>query len=138
MMYVRKITSCVLLSAITNAHAGWYANTAHSRANCMGFNESITWNWSEYHWWAVRSIHFKQKGTGPGTHPVNVFMSYTWRAAAFDFMKDPAGGNADQYWVQGYHWYMAYDSSVIFDAYTQAGNCAIYDGWWEKNKANGE
>lgn len=135
---MQKFIGCLLSLATITTHAGFYANTAHSRANCMGFNESITWNWNEYHWWEVVSIHFRQKGNGPNTHKIKVPMTYTWRAAAFDFMADPAGPMADQYWVQGYHYFMAYDGSVVYDAYTQAGNCAIYDGWWDKNKANGE
>lgn len=138
MNHLLKITSCALLFSGINVHAGFYASTAHSRANCSGFNESITWNWNEYHWWQVRSVHFKQSGNGPDTHELNAWMAYTWRAAAFDFWKDPAGPNANQYWVQGYHFYMAYDGSVVYDAYTQSGNCSGYDGWWDKNKANGE
>lgn len=138
MKWIKEIVTGGLICVAVNSHSGFYTNTAHSRANCMGFNESITWNWSEYHWWSVKSIHFLQKGRGPGTHEVNALMSYTWRAAAYDFWTDPAGSKADQYWVQGYHSYMAYDGSVVFDAYTQSGNCAIYDGWWDKNKANGE
>jgi hypothetical protein len=59
-------------------------------------------------------------------------MAYTWRAAAFDFWKDPAGTYANQYWVQGYHFYLANDGSKVYDAYTDAGGCNIYDGWWDK------
>jgi hypothetical protein len=103
----------------------------------MGFNESITWNWSEYHWWEVESVHFRQKGNGPDTHKMIARMAYTWRAAALDFWKDPAGGNADQYWVQGYHYYMANNGSRVFDNYTQSGDCSGYDGWWDKDKARG-
>ncbi len=138
MMYVKKIAGCALLSLSVTAHAGFYANTAHSRGNCMGFNESITWNWSEYHWWEVESIHFRQKGDGPDTHRIKAWMAYTWRAAALDFWKDPAGYNADQYWVQGYHFYMDRNGIRVFDVYTQSGDCSGYDGWWDKQKARGE
>ena len=62
----------------------------------------------------------------------------TWRAAALDFWKDPAGGNADQYWIQGYHYVMANNGSRIFDNYTQSGDCGGYNGWWDKEKARGE
>ena len=60
-------------------------------------------------------------------------MAYTWRAAAYDFFTDPAGPDAKNYWVQGYHFYMDYDGTYVYDAYTQAGDCAIYDGWWDRN-----
>ncbi len=129
-----KIAISLLLLINAPAHAGWNGNTAHSRANCLGFNESITWNWTESHWWEVKSIHFRQKGNGPNTHEILARMAYTWRAAAFDFWKDPAGPNADQYWVQGYHFYMDDYGAKIFDVYTQSGDCKLYDGWWDKNK----
>ncbi len=129
---------CALAALSFTSSAGWYANTAHSRANCVGFNESITWNWSEYHWWEVRSTHFYQKGNGPGTHQLISWMAYTWRAAALDYFTDPAGEKADNYWVQGYHFYLDNDGKKVYDAYTQAGDCAIYDGWWETHKAKGE
>ena len=58
MKYIRKAAGCALLLVTVVSHAGFYGNTAHSRGNCMGFNESITWNWSEYHWWEVESVHF--------------------------------------------------------------------------------
>ena len=64
-------------------------------------------------------------------------MAYTWRAAALDFWKDPAGGNADQYWVQGYHYYMANNGNRVFDTYTQSSDCGGYNGWWDKEKARG-
>lgn len=113
-------------------------STVHSRGNCLGFNESVTWNWLEYHWWEVESIHFRQKGRGPDRHMIKVWMAYTWRAAAYDFWKDPAGENADNYWVQGYHFYMDGNGRRVYDAYTQSGDCKYYDGWWERNKANEE
>ncbi len=138
MMYKSKIISFALFALSVNANAGWYANTAHSRANCVGFNESITWNWSEYHWWEVRSTHFKQKGDGPDTHQRIAWMAYTWRSAALDYFTDPAGANLGNYWVQGYHFYLDNDGKKVYDAYTQAGDCAIYDGWWETHKAKGE
>lgn len=71
-------------------------------------------------------------------HRLKVWMAYTWRAAALDFWKDPAGGNADQYWVQGYHFYMANNGNRVFDAYTQSGDCGGYNGWRDKEKARGE
>jgi len=138
MNYIKRIMGCVLISASLNAHAGFYGNTAHSRGNCYGFNESITWNWSEYHWWKVDAIHFRVKGKGPDTHRLTAPMAYTWRAAALDFWQDPAGEKADHYLVQGYHYYMAFDGSVVYDAYTQSTDCGGYNGWWDKTKANGE
>lgn len=127
-----------LLAASIGANAGFYASTAHSRGNCAGFNESITWNWNESHWWEVKSLHIKKKGVGPGDHQIWIPMTYTWRAAAFDWGRDPINFTKDSYWVQGYHFYMAYNGKRIYDVYTQSGDCSGYDGWWDKHKANGQ
>lgn len=121
---------------VTSSYAGFYGNTAHSRGNCLAFNESITWNWSEYHWWSVRSMHFRVHGEGIGDHQVFFPMAHTWRAAAYHF-PEAAGPMADNWWVQGYHYYMDYDGSVVYDAYTQSKDCSAYDGWWDKNEARG-
>lgn len=128
------VTAVALALLSFNTYSGWNANTAHSRANCYGFNESITWNWEEYHWWEVRSFHHKIRGDGPQDHNIIDFMRYTWRSAAYDFFKDPAGQNADWYQVQGYHFYMNDNGAKVYDAYTEARDCSIYDGWWDKNK----
>lgn len=130
---IKKLKVVLLLLFITtNSFAGFYETTVHSRANCLGFNESITWNGAQNHWWKVESIHFHQHGDGPDTHKKTAFMAYTWRAAAYDFGSDPAGSHADQYWVQGYHYYMDDWGRVIYSNYTEAGNCAIYNGWWDR------
>ena len=138
MRCIGKIIGITLFCSTSVSNAGFYANTAHSRGNCMGFNESITWNWSEYHWWEVKSVHFRERGSGPITHDITAFMQYTWRCAALDFWADPAGGNADNYWVQGYHFFMNSNGQKIFDVYTQSGNCSGYNGWWDKIKARGD
>ncbi|MCX7114751.1 MAG: hypothetical protein NTW08_02405 [Gammaproteobacteria bacterium] len=120
----------------SSAYSGFYANTAHSRANCYGFNESITWNWSEYHWWQVKSIHLALHGDG-FNHEVNWPMSYTWRAAAYH-ANEWGGPMANNWHVQGYHWFMNHGGNVIYDTATEADDCKIYDGWWDKDKAKGE
>ena len=126
----KKIVCSVLIALAANAYAGWNGNTAHSRANCVGFNESVTWNWQEYHWWEVRSVHMPTAGQRGVPHSVTDWMKYTWRSAAFD--------NADNFqgfWMsQGYHFFMDDYGRKIYDAYTEATDCKQYDGWWDKNK----
>lgn len=128
------IGSLLFASSFSCGHAGWYANTAHSRGNCFGFNESITWNWSEYHWWRVKSLH---SYGSDASHMLDTYMGYTWRAAAFDMMVDKMP-HYTEWFIQGYHFYMQADGKVIYDVYTQSNNCSAYDGWWETNKAKGE
>lgn len=130
MKYLGKITSAALIALAINAHAGWNGNTAHSRANCLSFNESVTWNWQEYHWWEVRSVHMPTAGHRGVPHSVTDWMKYTWRSAAFDNTDNFQG-----FWQsQGYHFFMDDYGRKIYDAYTEATDCREYDGWWDKSK----
>ncbi len=133
-MKLKIISAIILCASMGVSYSGWYANTAHSRCNCFGFAESITWNWTEYHWWRVQSLHTSKKGAA---HLLDTYMSYTWRSAAMDWGIHPS---TDPYeWTaQGYHFYMRSDGKVIYDVYTQSQDCSEYDGWWETNKAKGE
>jgi hypothetical protein len=120
---------CALIASSAASFAGWNGNTAHSRGNCLSFNESVTWNWQAYHNWEVRSIHFPTAGKGIA-HSVTDWMKYTWRSAAFD-NRDMFQG----FWkVQGYHFYMDSYGQKIYDAYTESVDCSMYDGWWDRNK----
>lgn len=58
MKYIGKLTACGLFSCAITVNAGVVAPTAHSRANCGGFNESITWHLGHSYWWRVESHHF--------------------------------------------------------------------------------
>lgn len=134
-MYLRKITAVSILALSISSHAGFVSNTAHSRGNCFGFNESITWNWSEYHWWDVHSLHIDN--TGSESHLVRTFMIYTWRAAALH-VKEWEGPTGKRWTVKGYHFYMRNDGAVIYDVATVGIDCSGYDGWWDYPHARGE
>ena len=73
-----RVLLIIGLFTSSNLHAGFAANTSHSRANCVGFNESITWHYLEPHWWQVVSIHSRNAGR----HDIDTGMNWTWRAAA--------------------------------------------------------
>lgn len=125
----RSTSISILLTTLFIPHttfAGFFGTTAHSRANCLTFVESVTWNALESHWWRVKSLHTSAKGAN---HLVDTFMAYTWRAAAYH-----AGeSNKDLHdpWVsQGYHFYMGNNGKEVYDAYTYATDCSAYDGWW--------
>ena len=110
------------------SYAGFVSTTAHSRANCATFVESVTWNGKEHHWWRVRSLHTSAKGA---QHLVDTSMIYSWRAAAFH-----AGESlrSDNPWLsQGYHFYADNNGREIFDVYTVADDCRAYDGWWDRS-----
>ena len=128
---MKKIVTGVALSCVINlistiSHAGLFGNTAHSRANCLTFNESVTWNAQESHWWRVKSLHTSAKGA---QHLIDTFMAYTWRAAAYHVGESNKDLH-DPWTAQGYHFYLADNGKEIYDAYTISTDCSAYDGWW--------
>lgn len=126
-MEYRKILLSIALSTgiITSSQAGVFGTTSHSRANCATFNESVTWNKNESHWWRVKSLHQSERGEA---HLVDTGMAYTWRAAAFH-AGEALGERTGQWYVQGYHFYLN-NGREIYDSYTSADGCNQYDGWW--------
>lgn len=129
MRCINKIGGCALLLLIVNAHAGFATNTAHSRANCFGFNESVTWNGMVNHWWRVESVHINNHS--PGRHIINTGMNFNWRAAAFH-TREWEGANGDNWHVQGYHFFRDDNGREVYDVFTDAFDCSQYDGWWDK------
>ena len=128
---MKKIVTGVALSCVINllsntSQAGLFGITAHSRANCLTFNESVTWNAQESHWWRVKSLHTSAKGA---QHLVDTFMAYTWRAAAYHAGESNKDLH-DPWTAQGYHFYLADNGKEIYDVYTMSTDCSAYDGWW--------
>lgn len=117
-----------ILFLSVNAHAGAWAVTVHSRANCAGFNESITWHAGHSYYWRVESHHFPYGWSHPA-HIVNTGKQYTWRAAAYH-LNEAYANRGDKWFVRGYHFYYV-DGRQIFDQVTEANDCNIYDGWWD-------
>jgi len=108
------------------SHAGFDAFTMHSRANCGGFNESISWHWGHPNKLLTYSRH---------THPKASYSCYvdsggcemTWRSAACHFAEGYGGWH-----VIGTHYGLAPDrKTMIVLAITEADDCSIYDGWWD-------
>ncbi len=123
-----RVLLIIGLFTSSNLHAGFAANTSHSRANCVGFNESITWHYLEPHWWQVVSIHSRNAGR----HDIDTGMNWTWRAAALHVGEITK--LHDIWKVQGYHFYQdCATCRKVYDWYTEATDCSIYDGWWDKN-----
>lgn len=118
-----------------SAHAGFWGNTAHSRANCAGFNESITWNALASHYWEVHSHHYVSVGD---SHPAHVLMDklrYTWRSAAYHAM-EAYSSRGDKWYVYGVHWWVPGDNpqkqKMRIDVTTMGTDCSGYNGWWDK------
>lgn len=118
---------------INQANAGVAAVTAHSRANCGGFNESVTWYLKQSYWWRVESHHFIRYEPMPPTHIMNTGTNFTWRAAVFH-PKEAYSSLGDKWWVMGYHFYHPHglpNEKERLDTVTEARDCNIYDGWWD-------
>ena len=129
MRYLGKLSACALFSCVITANAGVVAPTAHSRANCAGFNESITWQLGYSYWWRVESHHFLSIGDARPHHILNTGKNLTWRAAAYH-ATEGYSSRGDHWYVAGYHFFYPNGREVL-DTTTMAIDCSIYDGWWD-------
>jgi hypothetical protein len=110
------------------SHAGLYATTVHSRANCFN-NESITWYAGHANDWRVVSFHvYNFNRPGDGRHYIDTGMTRTWRQAAVHWNESAPGG---KYLVEGFHYFSDGRGHQLLDANTSAVDCSIYDGWWD-------
>lgn len=123
------IFNILLLLMSFDGNSGVVAPTAHSRANCAGFNESVTWHLGHSYWWRVESHHFLSIRNARPHHVVNTGANLTWRAAAYH-ANEAYSSRGDHWYVAGYHFYYP-NGREILDATTKALDCNIYDGWWD-------
>lgn len=103
--------------------------THHSRANCVGFNESVTWWFNHPIVARVVSKHYPEclLGKDRNMHEINTGKSDSWRHAAYH----PTESYGGTYCVVGNH-YM-YKKGVEHLIQSESVNdCAIYDGWWDR------
>ena len=123
---------CIFVAALVVSpvvHSGAWTVTTHSRANCGGFNESITWWLGHAFLWRVESHHFPKGWTYPH-HILKTPKETTWRSAAYH-ATEAYSSRGDKWWVNGFHFYYPNYKEVL-DVMTSAGDCSIYDGWWEQ------
>jgi hypothetical protein len=128
---ITKITAAILVSASLSAHAGFHSFTMHSRANCGGFNESVSWEFNKSYWLLTNSVHIntKKKGDGGCNLWSHSQVTATWRAAAFHTFEAYL---VDKWVVYGAHYTSRNNGkSAAFMAKTTAIDCNIYDGWWD-------
>lgn len=134
-----------MVAGSISAYAGFDGLTAHSRANCLSMNESISWDATRNWDLRVESIHLLHKINGPikpnqGDRIQRHVMvtgnkldshNMTWREAQFHF-NDPMP-NLRYFWeVYGTHYRVEGRKLVVFEQ-TNAVNCNMYDGWWNKD-----
>ncbi|MFW2535202.1 hypothetical protein [Legionella sp. 28fT52] len=129
---MRGINTICLMLLVFDVNAGAWAPTAHSRANCGGFNESITWHLGHSYWWRVESHHFPAGWSKPA-HILDTGKAYVWRAAAYH-SNEAYSSRGDKWWVNGFHFWYPNGSGgrEKLDVMTSASDCNIYDGWWDQ------
>lgn len=123
-----KLLSVILMTSLTmslNANAGLHALTYHSRANCQGFNETVSWHaWHNYWFWTVSRHRHKKKGID---HQIVANWSNTWRSAAYH-----ATEGYGNWTVEGHHWVKQNEFGMPYEVTNEfVGDCSIYDGWWD-------
>lgn len=126
---IKKITGLTLLTVTLNSHAGFQQFTMHSRANCGGFNESISWHYKHTYWLLTNSVHVNPSKSWSCNLWSDYAVTATWRSAAYHWAE---GYLLDKWEVYGTH-YTSKDKgkSVIILAQTKATDCNIYNGWWD-------
>lgn len=122
-----SLTFAFCLGAFEPTYAGFHEFTMHSRANCGGFNESISWHFKHEYWLLTFSHHFNPKATWQCNFWSSRNFERTWRAAALHFAEGYGGWS-----VEGSHWTTPdRGRTSILMAKTDATDCNIYDGWWD-------
>lgn len=121
---MRKFLLLICLVGSVEANAGFNGLTWHSRANCAGFNESITWDARWYRTYATVSDHFY----GRNVHEINPGFEDSWRSAAYHYAEGYGGWK-----VIGSHWMVHEQTGRTFMLGQETVvDCSIYDGWWDR------
>ena len=120
MKHLKNLVLVVLLSVYLNATAGTVTITYHSRANCVGFNESISWRLGYSYWFQTFSQHINSSLN----HTLNTGQALTWRSAAYHATEGYGGWT-----VIGTHYF--WNGAQWLQINTRATDCSIYDGWWD-------
>lgn len=124
---MKKIMIIICLTVLfTSSYSGVKNLTHHSRANCVGFNESVSWELGRNWWLWVNSEHINVN-TGRVIHALASGWQLTWRNAMFHF---PEGHSMD--WkVKGSHYMLQSNGKPFIAAEEYISDCSIYDGWWD-------
>ena len=112
------------LGVSLDANAGLHGLTYHSRANCGGFNETISWHRGTNYWFWTVSRH--RNDVKKIDHQLVADWSYTWRSAAYHATEGYGGWT-----VEGHHWVKENEFGMPYETEKEfVADCSIYDGWW--------
>ena len=125
----RKIFLVMLIFfGITNSYSAIDALSHHSRANCGGFNETVTWWLGHSVLSRVESRHYPEclVGKDRNMHLVQTQKASSWRHAAYH----PTESYGGTYCVVGTH-FMYINGVEHLVQSESVTDCNIYDGWWD-------
>ena len=122
----RLITTALLATLTTNANCAFNGLSHHSRANCAGFNETVTWWYNHPIVSRVESKHYPLGIFGKTTNMHEIILPKTneFRHAAYHI-----GEISGTYTVTGYHFMYVKNREILVQT-ENVIDCSIYDGWW--------
>lgn len=124
-IFISMITS--LMISITS-FAGFHNLTHHSRANCGGVNETISWQFNYVYPMCISSIHTKVVNKNHIIHHYeHSFWLMTWRAAIVHWPE----ALKETWEVEGRHWMLTENNMPYLVKREIVKDCSIYDGWWD-------
>lgn len=100
--------------SISNAEASL---SMFSRANCGGFNESLSWDPWAYNWLWSNTYHYYN---GVYQHGISTGWEYTWRSYA-GHVNEGWGG----WFVSGMHWRWSSSVGTYWMGSTSAVDCNL-------------
>jgi hypothetical protein len=124
----KKILAVILFSSVISegSFAGAWNLSHHSRANCAGFNETVSWQAGHSYWFWINSRH--RFNNGKIDHQAILDWVYTWRAANYHWPEGSSGG----WTVEGHHWMKPSENGSPREIANEfVSDCSIYDGWWD-------
>lgn len=124
---MKKIAAALFcLTVIQNSYAGFNGLTVHSRANCGGINETISWDLLQPKLFQTQGEHIKANNYND-KHSMRSEEELTRRSAVIHWTESYKPG---VYIVAGVHKITFQDGNFIY-AHTSASDCNLYDGWWD-------
>jgi len=125
---MKKTTGILLLLISIPSFTAIDALSHHSRANCVGFNETVTWWLGHSVISRVESMHYPEclRGSKKYMHVLKTEKTRSWRHAAYHATESYGGS----YCVVGNHYMYVRGVEHLVQS-ESVTDCSIYNGWWD-------